>query len=29
MSEGVLIPPLVADRTLYILDDDGDLSAYR
>jgi len=29
MSEGVLVPPLVASGTLYILDDDGDLSAYR
>jgi outer membrane protein assembly factor BamB len=29
LPEGVLISPLVANRTLYILDDDGDLSAYR
>ena len=29
LSEGVLIPPLIALNTLYILDDDGDLAAYR
>ncbi|MHA1537726.1 MAG: outer membrane protein assembly factor BamB family protein [Alphaproteobacteria bacterium] len=29
LSKGVLIPPIVANGTLYILDDDGDLSAYR
>lgn len=29
LSEGVMIPPLIADGTLYILDDGGDLSAYR
>ena len=29
LSEGVLIPPLIAISTLYILDDDGDLAAYR
>jgi len=29
LSEGILIPPLVALNTLYILDDDGNLAAYR
>ncbi len=29
LSEAVMIPPIVADRTLYILDDGGNLSAYR
>ncbi len=29
LSEGVMIPPLIANGTLYILDDDGNLSAYR
>lgn len=29
LSEGVLIPPLIALSTLYILNDDGDLAAYR
>jgi outer membrane protein assembly factor BamB len=29
LSEGILIPPLIALNTLYILDDDGDLAAYR
>ena len=28
-SDGVMIAPVVANKTLYILDDDGDLSAYR
>ena len=29
LSEGVMIPPLIANGTLYILDDAGNLSAYR
>lgn len=29
LPEGVMIEPVVADGTLYILDDDGDLVAYR
>lgn len=29
MPDGVMIPPLIAQNTLYILDDDGDLAAYR
>jgi outer membrane protein assembly factor BamB len=29
LPDGVLIPPAVANRTLYFLTDDGDLIAYR
>ena len=29
LTLGLLIPPLIAISTLYILDDDGDLAAYR